>query len=176
MAIFMGSRAYRWRPSTHPTSPFAAEPGVLMESILARSKATEAFKQDVLRFASGDEPAAIQILGYAPRVKVERVLVQLLSAEPDLAVRSAKVRGASGCSDFTGEIIVETPTATRTFSFVWCCRWRAEQEGWKDYFGFPDQIRAAREFGWDCFQRWSEKGSGLIDAAPVSERLEGLIS
>lgn len=146
-----------------------------MESILARSHATEAFKQDVLRFASGDEPATIDVLGYAPRVKVERVLVQLLNAEPDLVIRSAKVRGASGCSDFTGEVTVDTPTGMRTFRFSWCCRWRAEQEGWRDYFGFPDQIRAAREFGWDCFQRWTEKPGAAMDASAFTiPRLEGL--
>ena len=33
-------------------------------------------------------------------------------------------------------------------------RWRAEQQGWVDAFGFPDQIRAADEFGWNCFHRW----------------------
>ena len=56
-----------------------------MESTLARSKALEAFKQDVLRFSAGEEPSAIEILGYAPRVKVERVLIQLLNAEPELS-------------------------------------------------------------------------------------------
>ena len=61
-----------------------------------------------------------------------------------------------------------------TFSFTWCCRWRAEQEGWKDYFGFPDQIRAAREFGWDCFQRWSESAGDVPDVVVPSPRVEGL--
>ena len=147
-----------------------------MESILARSKATEAFKHDVIRFAAGDSAASIQVLGYAPRVKVERVLMQLLHAEPDLVVRSARIHGTSGCSDFSGAAVVETPTGTRTFSFTWCCRWRAEQEGWKDYFGFPDQIRAAREFGWDCFQRWAESSTAEIAPAPESARIEGLLA
>lgn len=148
-----------------------------MESLLARSKATEAFKQDVLRFAAGTDSPSVTILGYAPRVKVERVLMQLLSAEPDLVIRSAAVRGTSGCSDFTGDVSVETPTGTRTFSFSWCCRWRAEQEGWKDYFGFPDQIRAAREFGWDCFERWAETAPGTIEESAFAiPRLEGLIA
>ena len=128
-----------------------------MESILARSQATEAFKRDLVRFAAGEEVSAVRIDGFAPRVKVERVLTQLLHAEPELVVQRVVVHGTSGCSDFVGEIAVETPTENRTFSFTWCCRWRAEQEGWRDYFGFPDQIRAAREFKWDCFQRWEEK-------------------
>lgn len=148
-----------------------------MESILARSKATEAFKQDMLRFSAGEAPSGIEVLGYAPRVKVERVLLQLLNAEPELQIRSVKVRGTSGCSDFAGEVSADTPTGRRTFAFSWCCRWRAEAEGWKDYFGFPDQIRAAREFGWDCFQRWAEVApTGDIVAPAERPRLEGLMA
>ena len=129
-----------------------------MESILARSQATDAFKRDLVRYAAGEEVSAVRIVGFAPRVKVERVLTQLLNAEPQLVIQRVAVHGSSGCSDFVGEVAVETPTETRTFSFTWCCRWRAEQEGWRDYFGFPDQIRAAREFKWDCFQKWEQKG------------------
>lgn len=147
-----------------------------MESILVRSKATEQFKRDVLRFAAGAEVSNIEIIGYAPRVKVERVLINLLNAEPELVVQRVAVRGTSGCSDFTGELTVETPTRTLTFSFSWCCRWRAEQQGWRDYFGFADQIRAAREFGWDCFQRWEETSSPSIFATPAVEKVEGLIA
>lgn len=140
-----------------------------MESILVRSRATEGFKRDVLRFAAGDQVSSIEVIGFAPRVKVERVLVQLLSAEPDLVVQRAAVRGTSGCSDFVGEISVETPTGSHTFGFSWCCRWRAEQEGWSDYFGFPDQIRAAREFGWDCFERWESRPTGTVESAPTAQ-------
>lgn len=137
-----------------------------MESILARSRATEGFKRDVLRFAAGEQTSSVEVVGFAPRVKVERVLVQLLSAEPDLAVQRVAVRGESGCSDFVGEITVETTTGSLAFGFTWCCRWRAEQEGWSDYFGFPDQIRAAREFGWDCFERWEPRPT--VAAAPAA--------
>ena len=139
-----------------------------MESILVRSRATEQFKRDLLRFAAGEKASSIEVTGFAPRVKVERVLVQLLNAEPDLVVQRVAVRGESGCSDFTGEVRVETPTATHLFAFTWCCRWRAEQEGWSDYFGFPDQIRAAREFGWDCFQRWEGRAATSVDAPAVA--------
>jgi hypothetical protein len=44
-------------------------------------------------------------------------------------------------------------------AFTWCCAWRAQQEGWRDCFGFWDQARAAREFGWRCFARWHHTGS-----------------
>jgi hypothetical protein len=27
-----------------------------------------------------------------------------------------------------------------------------------DYFGFPDQVRAAQEFDWRCFRRWERRG------------------
>lgn len=146
-----------------------------MESILVRSQATESFKRDVLRFIAGEDTSSIEVIGHAPRVKVERVLVQLLNAQPELVIRRAAIRGVSGCSDFVGDVAVETATGTHAFSFTWCCRWRAEQEGWQDYFGFPDQIRAAREFGWDCFQRWEPKLATLEvapeDAQVASEQL-----
>ena len=54
--------------------------------------------------------------GYAPRVKVERVLTQLLHAHPELAVERVQVRGRSGCSDFTGEVAVDRRTAASTAS------------------------------------------------------------
>ena len=125
-----------------------------MQRILDASSATPDFKADVAAFSMGQPAPRIGVLGYAPRVKVERVLTQLLHAEPDLAIESVQVEGLSGCSDFTGVAEVVAAGETHRFAFTWCCRWRAEQEGWTDYFGFPDQIRAAREFGWDCFQQW----------------------
>jgi len=149
-----------------------------MESILLHSSATETFKRDVLRFASGGDVASVEIVGYAPRVKVERVLIQLLNAEPALQIQRVRVRGVSGCSDFTGEIVVETPQGEQAFAFTWCCRWRAEQEGWRDYFGFPDQIRAAREFGWDCFEQWRPVVATSVGAMDTrtqgTPRLQGL--
>ncbi|HEX8695519.1 MAG TPA: hypothetical protein VF746_24110, partial [Longimicrobium sp.] len=49
--------------------------------------------------------------------------------------------------------------------FVWDCKWKAEQHGWHDYFGFPDQGRAAREFGYDCFRAWVEEAVKLKNIA-----------
>ena len=96
------------------------------------------FKREVLDFVQGGSATRIELKGYAPRVKVERVT---------LAARS-------GCSDFTGEIVASAGDATHRFSFTWCCAWRAKERGWKDCFGFWDQTRAAREYGWRCFERW----------------------
>ncbi|MEP7001053.1 MAG: hypothetical protein ABI969_11285 [bacterium] len=112
------------------------------------------FKRDVLDFVRGGDASRIELSGYAPRVKVERVLTQLLHAHPTLPVERVHVTARSGCSDFTGELVAYAGDAVYRYRFSWCCSWKAEQEGWKDCFGFWDQARAAREFGWNCFQRW----------------------
>ncbi|MGH7719781.1 MAG: hypothetical protein ACREON_13180, partial [Gemmatimonadaceae bacterium] len=96
-----------------------------------------------------------------------RLLTHLLASEADLVIDAVRITARSGCSNFVGTIEVETPDGVRAFDFVWDCRWRAEQEGWTDCFGFPDQIRAAGEFDWQCFSVWQEteveepEGDGL---------------
>ncbi len=111
-------------------------------------------KADVLTFVKGGVAPRIVVEGHTPRVKVERLLTQLFHANPELAIERVHVRARSGCSDFSGELTATTGDAQHRFAFTWCCAWRAEQEGWKDCFGFWDQGRAAREFGWRCFQKW----------------------
>lgn len=125
-----------------------------IEQLLAVSRAAEPFKTAVRSYHSGAAGEHIRIDGYAPSVKVKRLLTHILAAEPHLAIERITLRGRSGCSDFVGTVKVHTATDTRTFEFVWDCRWRAEQLGWTDCFGFPDQIRAAREYDWQCFERW----------------------
>jgi hypothetical protein len=112
------------------------------------------FKSEVLTYVQGGASQRIELSGHAPRVKVERVLTQLLHAHPELPVERVHVHARSGCSDFTGELVVTTGEAEHRFAFTWCCAWRAEQEGWRDCFGFWDQARAAREYGFRCFSRW----------------------
>lgn len=112
------------------------------------------FKRDVLDYVHSGSAPRIELDRRAPRVKVERVLTQLLSDQPGLPVERVRLTVWSGCSDFTGEIVAVTADAEHRFAFTWCCAWKAEQEGWKDCFGFWDQARAAREFGWRCFARW----------------------
>jgi hypothetical protein len=112
------------------------------------------FKGDVLSFVRGESAPRIELQGYAPRVKVERVLTQLLQAHPALPVERIRLRATSGCSDFTGVLVACVGDVEHRYRFSWCCSWKAEQEGWRDCFGFWDQARAAREFGWDCFQQW----------------------
>jgi hypothetical protein len=125
--------------------------------ILARSCATERFKADVVAFASRAEAPSIILTRTVPRIKVIRLINHLLHAHPEFAVQRLRIDGRSGCSDFVGTVIVEGAGEARAFEFAWDCRWRAEQEGWTDAFGFPDQIRAADEFGWNCFQHWQER-------------------
>jgi hypothetical protein len=143
-----------------------------MELILGKSQATDSFKLDVSAFWAGRPAPRVHVEGFAPRVKVQRVLMQLLSNEAELPITRVVVRGRSGCSDFTGEVHVETVSETHVFDFVWDCRWRAEQEGWVDCFGLPDQMRAAQEFGWQCFQFWAPRSVGeeLSQAGVIEAR------
>lgn len=134
-----------------------------LDALLRDSRATDEFKRDVQDFHRRGRASLIATNPYAPPIKVLRVIKQLLAEHPDAPVRAIKVDGRAGCSDFTGVLHVETDHGSRQFEFTWCCRWRAELEGWVDYFGFPDQIRAAREYDWRCFQRWAELGGGQTE-------------
>lgn len=124
---------------------------------MIQSRATERFKADVTRFFAGDQPHRVKLESFVPRVKVQRLLSQLLAEEAALEIEQVTIRGSSGCSDFVGTVDVHTSTGSHVFDFVWCCRWRAQREGYVDYFGFPDQSRAALEFDWRCFQKWERR-------------------
>jgi len=128
-----------------------------LETLLAQSRANDQFKADVRQFWRRGEASRIRVDSYIPTVKVQRLLKQMLASEPDLPIHGVAVSGASGCSDFVGTVEAQTPSTKHVFDFGWCCRWRAEQEGWTDYFGFPDQIRAAQEFDWRCFHTWRRR-------------------
>jgi len=128
--------------------------------ILTRSCATDRFKNDIIAFASRSDAPSITLVRNVPRIKVIRLINQLLHAHPEWVVDRLQVDARSGCSDFVGTAIVEGGGQSRVIQFAWDCRWRAEQEGWVDAFGFPDQIRAADEFGWNCFHRWQPEPSG----------------
>jgi hypothetical protein len=130
-----------------------------ISQLLERSSATPAFRGELLGFARDGRPSArIRFDAGAPPVKVERALAKVLVEYPELPIESIEVRGRSGCATFTGELVVSTATAERRIAFLWDCRWRAEEQGWYDFFGFPDQARAAREFEWDCFREWRPAG------------------
>lgn len=128
-----------------------------MDTLIQGSSATADFKADIASFLTGDRSERVRLETYVPHVKVQRLLTQLLSVEPSLEIEHVVIRGMSGCSDFVGSVDVQTTSGTHVFDFIWCCRWRAKSEGYVDYFGFPDQMRAAQEFDWRCFQRWERR-------------------
>lgn len=141
-----------------------------LQPLLDQSRASADFKADVLAYATHQPAERITVARHAPRVKVLRVITQLLHAEPALAVERVHVDAMSGCSDFRGVLTVACSTGVpRVFDFTWDCAWRAEKEGWIDAFGFPDQIRAARECGYQCFSDWEERESAAT-APGVVER------
>lgn len=125
--------------------------------ILSRSSASARFKADLASYSAYAEPATITLTRNVPRIKVIRLVNHLLNAHPEWAIERLHIDARSGCSDFVGTVTVEGAGESRSFEFAWDCRWRAEQQGWLDAYGFPDQIRAADEFGWNCFERWQEK-------------------
>ena len=143
--------------------------------LLAASTATDAFNADVRRFAAHGTSERVRTTRYSPQVKVMRVLAQLLHSHPDLSVDRIAIDARSGCADFTGVVHVEAGGCVRRFEFSWDCRWRAEQQGFSDFFGFPDQIRAANEFGWRCFRHWAEQ-RGPASAFEPDDELDGQLS
>ena len=130
-----------------------------MESLLHSSLATRDFKTAMASFLIGELSDRVKVESRVPHVKVRRVLTQLLTREPTLEIERVVIRGFSGCSDFVGSLDVETASGAATFDFAWDCRWRAQNEGYVDYFGFPDQSRAAPEFDWQCFRQWERRTS-----------------
>lgn len=138
--------------STFSPSPLTPMPTIL--PYLEAAAAHPDFKRDVLEYLNGGVSQRITLEGHAPRVKVARVLTQLLHAHPALPVERIRLHARSGCSDFSGQLTVVAGAHEHKIDFVWCCAWKAEQEGWKDCFGFWDQMRAAREHGWQCFRTW----------------------
>jgi hypothetical protein len=127
-----------------------------LEPLLATSWATDDFKESVRQYSTEGKAPLLEAGGIAPPLKVLRVVAQLLDAEPALRLERVRVLGNAGCSDFRGSVEAHAEGAVRRWHFVWCCRWRAAEEGWVDCFGFPDQMRAAREFGYRCFETWAE--------------------
>jgi len=130
--------------------------------MLERSSATEAFRDAVERFLREGRPnERIAFNRDCPALKVERWLTKALEEYPELHIESIDLRASSGCEYFRGTAEVHTAAEMRRVSFHWDCKWKAQQMTWADYFGFPDQIRAAREFGYDCFRSWHEEGMML---------------
>lgn len=141
-----------------------------IEHLISSARATDEFKQDVVRYAQGGVAERIHTARHSPRVKVLRLLAQLFAEEPGLEIERVSIDAWSGCSDFRGVLTVTTPDVAKVFRFHWDCSWRAEQQGWFDAFNLPDQIRAAREFGWQCFSVWQEQPAEAGALSPNSSR------
>jgi hypothetical protein len=126
-----------------------------LERLLQGSAALPSFRDAVRAFADDARVSTIELVNVVPRLKVLRLVAQLLDAERDVPIAAIRVDARSGCADFRGAIHVRDASGGELgWRFTWDCRWRAEQEGMFDRWGQPDQMRAAREFGWRCFARW----------------------
>jgi len=128
-----------------------------IRDFLERSSATPAFQDAIRAFMrTGAANDRVGFAAYSPPVKIERTLTKMLAAYPELAIDRVEIRGSSGCEYFSGKLTISALDGEREVLFHWDCKWRAQQQGWVDYFGFPDQTRAAREFGYECFREWTE--------------------
>lgn len=144
----------------------ATDAAIVLSDLLHRSAASEPFRTAVARFLRDGQPCdRVRFDSRAPPVKVERTLAQLLECYATLPIDAVDVEGVSGCEFFRGVAVVRAGGEERRVRFHWDCRWRAEQEGWTDPFGFTDQARAAREFGHRCFRVWEETEPAASDQA-----------
>jgi hypothetical protein len=125
---------------------------------LQTSAATADFKAAVRALLDRTRGPLIASVRPVPYVKVVRLITQLLHTEPALEISAVRITASSGCADLTGVIDVTCTDGPRRFAFTWDCAWRATEMGWTDCFGFPDQMRAAREFDWRCFKSWQSVG------------------
>ena len=145
---------------------------MLTEELLLQARVGDSFRAALRTFRNTGRPnERITFDRLSPPVKVERMLTKTLVEYPDLAIESIEVRGSSGCEFFRGTAIIRTADEERHVRFHWDCKWKAEQQGWADYFGFPDQARAAREFGYDCFRGWEVEKVVALEPVLVVERI-----
>ncbi len=123
-----------------------------LKTLLENSKASDAFKNAVQDFADGREAQLIKYSLGSPKVKVQRVLMKLLEAYRNEQISEVDIQGASSCSGYVGTLTFG-PNQTK-ISFNWDCEWKAKQEGFETWYGAPDQIKAASQFGYQCFEKF----------------------
>jgi hypothetical protein len=132
---------------------------------LSRSGSTDAFRVGVEQFLRSCQPNDLVVFDFrCPPVKVERTVHKILVSFPDLPIERITLDATSGCEFFRGRATIDAGEQSVSVRFEWNCRWKAEQMGWADWFGLPDQMRAAREFGYDCFRVWSEEPAAVTMA------------
>ena len=123
--------------------------------LLEKSAATPEFKDAVRQLDQAHRSNDLIHFSYRnPPVKVLRVLCGLLEHDPGLEIRNVAIEGRSGCSDYEGTISVND--GEEEFAFRWDCNWKAREQGMTDFMGYPDQITAARTFGYQCFQKFEK--------------------
>lgn len=71
-----------------------------LESLLARSGATDEFKASVRQYSTQGKAPLVEASGFAPQIKVLRVLAQLLDVEQMLPLERVRVEGGSTVSGF----------------------------------------------------------------------------
>lgn len=120
-----------------------------LETLLDESAVTTAFRSALAAYRRGEPQDHIMVAGYAPPIKVERLLTKIVEELPDEVINTVQIDARSGCSNFTGRCVLQPSNVQITFD--WDCAWKAEVEGLRSY-GFPDQQRAVEEFGYDCFR------------------------
>ena len=123
-----------------------------LEELLEASQATAEFKQAATNLDAGKQQSLISFPKDNPPVKVRRLICKLMEEQPELAIEKIEIKAVAGCSNYLGQAVISP--GPLTVDFEWCCRWRAEEEQWTDIMGNPDQIRAAREFDYQCFQKF----------------------
>ncbi|MFQ5639166.1 MAG: hypothetical protein ACE5IR_14385 [bacterium] len=126
-----------------------------LNELLSHSKAQETFKQAVEYFSLGQSTELIACHPSGlPAIKVMRVLMKLLETYPEEVISSVAIHGTSTCSGFYGTLI--WGPENKKIEFNWDCQWKAEQEGFKTWYGAPDQTKAAQMFGYQCFEKFAE--------------------
>ena len=123
-----------------------------LKTLLEDCKASDAFKRAVRAFADGKESQLIQYSPRSPKVKVERVLMKLLEAYPDEQITEVNIQGSSSCSGYMGTLNFGA-NQTKIY-FSWDCEWKAKQEGLITWYGAPDQIKTASQFGYQGFEKF----------------------
>lgn len=125
-----------------------------LEELLDASSASPEFKSAVEQLSEGHLCGRIEANEGSPPVKVLRFVMKMLEQNPTTAFESVRIDAESTCSGFSGHAVAQP--GDQRFEFDWDCAWRAKEEGWVDGFGDPDQIRAARTLGYQCFRRFEE--------------------
>lgn len=127
-----------------------------LDEILAASAATEDFKDAMRGLSAGTPHTAIEFNEASPPIKVLRFAMKLLDMNPEIEFSSLQIEGESSCAGYVGTATAQP--GDMTIEFDWDCAWKADECGWKDAFGDPNQLRAAQTFGYQCFKTFSAVG------------------